>query len=67
MAKAAKFNLIFDLNVLTRTPSGKWDPTNAIALLKFSQEKNLTLDWQLGNGMVKFNVCICTCLSLFLQ
>lgn len=49
LARDAKLNLIFDLNVLTRTASGKWDPTNALKLIQFSHEHNLSLDWQLGN------------------
>ncbi|KAJ1524818.1 hypothetical protein ONE63_009688 [Megalurothrips usitatus] len=49
MAREANMNLLFDLNVLLRRPSGKWDPTNALKLIKFSQKNNLTLDWQLGN------------------
>lgn len=42
------FRLLFDFNVLLRR-GGKWDPTNAIQLLKFSRSHNLSIDWQLGN------------------
>lgn len=49
LASEAGLHLLFDLNVLKRLPSGKWDPDNASRLIRFSQVNNLTLDWQLGN------------------
>ncbi|XP_046383597.1 heparanase-like isoform X2 [Ischnura elegans] len=47
-AQAAGLDLIFDVNVLLR--NGKhWDPTNAIKLINYSRDHELSLSWQLGN------------------
>nr|XP_012153351.1 PREDICTED: heparanase-like [Megachile rotundata] len=48
---AIKSNLrmIFDLNVLIRNANGSWDNTNAKSIISFAKEKNMKLDWQLGN------------------
>lgn len=47
----AKFDLIFDLNVLKRTKDQKWNSTNAIELLKYTQGRGYTMaGWELGNG-----------------
>lgn len=47
----AKFDLIFDLNVLKRTKDQKWNSTNAIELLKYTQGRGFTMaGWELGNG-----------------
>lgn len=47
----AKLDLIFDLNVLKRTKDQKWNSTNAIELLKYTQGQGYTMaGWELGNG-----------------
>lgn len=47
----AKLDLIFDLNVLKRTKDQKWNSTNAIELLKYTQGRGYTMaGWELGNG-----------------
>lgn len=52
----AKLDLIFDLNVLKRTKDQKWNSTNAIELLKYTQGRGYTMaGWELGNG--RKNTC----------
>lgn len=47
----AKLDLTFDLNVLKRTKDQKWNSTNAIELLKYTQGQGYTMaGWELGNG-----------------
>jgi hypothetical protein len=49
--KEAKFDLIFDLNVLLRTSANQWNSTNALQLLKYTQRKGYRMaGWELGNG-----------------
>lgn len=46
--------MIFDLNALIRTADGYWNCTNAKDIIAFAKNKNMSLDWQLGNGNVYF-------------
>ncbi|XP_066250091.1 heparanase-like [Euwallacea similis] len=41
--------LIYDLNSLLRSENGTWDSENAEEMIKFSNEHNMELDWELGN------------------
>lgn len=47
--------MIFDLNVLIRNPNNSWDDTNAKSIISFAKNKNMKLDWQLGNGKILFH------------
>eukprot|EP00105_Crassostrea_gigas_P019717 XP_011438298.1 PREDICTED: heparanase [Crassostrea gigas] len=52
----AKLDLIFDLNVLKRTKDQKWNSTNAIELLKYTQKRGYTMaGWELGNEPNSFH------------
>ena len=51
----SKLRMIFDLNVLIRNPNNSWDNTNAKSIISFAKEKNMKLDWQLGNGTISFH------------
>ncbi|XP_048746309.2 heparanase-like [Ostrea edulis] len=52
----AKFDLIFDLNVLMRTEANEWNSTNAIQLLKYTQRKGYRMaGWELGNEPNSFH------------
>ncbi|KAI4463073.1 heparanase [Holotrichia oblita] len=46
------FTILFDLNVLIRKADGSWDYENAEKLIKFSNDNNMNVIWQLGNGGV---------------
>ncbi|XP_017791859.1 PREDICTED: heparanase-like [Habropoda laboriosa] len=54
-ATKAKLRMIFDINVLIRTVNGSWDDTNAKDIILFAKNKNMKLDWQLGNEPNSFN------------
>ena len=43
---------IFGLNSLLCSPYpiGVWDSTNAAELMAYSNSKNYTINWELGNG-----------------
>ncbi|KAK9721525.1 Glycosyl hydrolase family 79, N-terminal domain [Popillia japonica] len=43
------FIILFDLNVLIRKSDGSWDYENAEKLIKFSNDNNMNVIWQLGN------------------
>ena len=48
----AKFDIIFDLNVLKRTKDDKWNSTNARELMNYTQRKGYRMaGWELGNGI----------------
>jgi hypothetical protein len=51
-AQAARFELLFDLNVLLRNGT-QWDSSNARQLLDFSDRLRFNITWQLGNGTVR--------------
>lgn len=58
----AGMNLIFGLNALKRDGL-KWDPTNALELLRYTQQKGYKLAGiELGNGMYVL-VLICESIS----
>lgn len=44
--------MIFDLNVLIRNINGSWNDINAKNIISFAKNKNMKIDWQLGNGNV---------------
>ena len=48
------WDFIFGLNALLRTPypDGVWDPDNARQLISYSNSKNYTVQWELGNGVL---------------
>ncbi|XP_011863950.1 PREDICTED: heparanase-like [Vollenhovia emeryi] len=48
-SKMSNLRMIFDLNVLLRNPDGSWNDSNARKIIAFAKNKNMTLDWQLGN------------------
>ncbi|CAK9807773.1 HPSE [Anthophora quadrimaculata] len=54
-ATEAKLRMIFDINVLIRTTDGSWDNTNAKDIILFAKNKNMKLDWQLGNEPNSFH------------
>ncbi|XP_071827580.1 heparanase-like isoform X3 [Apostichopus japonicus] len=43
------FQLVFDINVLLRTPENKWDPSNLEQLLDYNSKKGHKVNFQLGN------------------
>ncbi|XP_054001541.1 heparanase-like [Hylaeus anthracinus] len=45
----SKLRMIFDLNVLIRTADNSWDDINAKDIILFAKNKQMKLDWQLGN------------------
>ena len=49
-ATESKLRMIFDLNVLIRADNGSWDDINVKNIISFAKNKNMKLDWQLGNG-----------------
>nr|XP_034193899.1 heparanase-like [Osmia lignaria]XP_034193900.1 heparanase-like [Osmia lignaria] len=51
----SKLRMIFDLNVLIRNPNNSWDSTNAKSIISFAKDKNMKLDWQLGNEPNSFH------------
>jgi len=52
--KAAGWRLLFGLNLLLRNGSD-WDSSNAEQVIKFSEHRKYSLDWQLGNEPNSFN------------
>ncbi|XP_026301238.1 heparanase isoform X2 [Apis mellifera] len=46
----SKLRMIFDLNVLIRNINGSWNDINAKNIISFAKNKNMKIDWQLGNG-----------------
>lgn len=62
-ATKSKLRMIFDLNVLIRTSNNSWDDINSRNIISFAQNKNMKLDWQLGNGKIIFQYGICLYLS----
>lgn len=56
------FTMLFDLNTLIRFDNGSWNFLNAETLIEFSDKHNLTIIWELGNGIVaeKENVFLFT-------
>lgn len=48
----SKLRMIFDLNVLIRNINGSWNDINAKNIISFAKNKNMKIDWQLGNGNV---------------
>ena len=51
LAANTGLDMIFDLNSLKRFDNGSWDPTNAEKLISFSNNFNLNINWELGNGI----------------
>nr|XP_022337561.1 heparanase-like [Crassostrea virginica] len=52
----AKFDIIFDLNVLKRTKDDKWNSTNARELMNYTQKKGYRMaGWELGNEPNSFH------------
>lgn len=49
-ATESKLRMIFDLNALIRADNGSWDDINVKNIISFAKNKNMKLDWQLGNG-----------------
>ena len=47
------WDFIFGLNAFLRTPypDGIWDSNNARLLMSYSNSKNYTVQWELGNGL----------------
>lgn len=43
------WKLVFGLNSLLRRKDGSWDPTNAIALLRYTQSQGYLVNYELGN------------------
>ncbi|XP_013383152.1 heparanase isoform X2 [Lingula anatina] len=48
-SSAVDFSLLFDFNVLLRTPNDQWDPSNAKLLLDYSSKRGYKLHFELGN------------------
>ena len=48
------WELTFGLNSLLRNPYpvGVWDPKNAEELMKYSNSRGYTINWELGNGQL---------------
>jgi len=59
LTKSTGNRLLFDLNLQLRFGQ-QWDPSNAIELLQFfsSHGYGETIDWELGNGMNNFILCL---------
>lgn len=51
----SKLRMIFDLNVLIRNINGSWNDINAKNIISFAKNKNMKIDWQLGNEPNSFN------------
>ncbi|XP_011298477.1 heparanase [Fopius arisanus] len=51
----AGLRMLFDLNVLIRTPYNQWDDSNAKKLIAFSKGREMKIDWQLGNEPNSFH------------
>ncbi|XP_017762991.1 PREDICTED: heparanase-like [Eufriesea mexicana] len=51
----SKLRMIFDLNLLFRTVNGSWNDINAKNIISFAKNKNMKLDWQLGNEPNSFH------------
>lgn len=49
-AQQTNMEPVFGLNSLNRFHNGSWDHTNAEALIKFSDDHGIRLNWELGNG-----------------
>ena len=46
------WEFVFGLNALLRFPYPTgWDANNAELLMEYSNSKNYTVQWELGNGM----------------
>ncbi|KAK1125195.1 hypothetical protein K0M31_006535 [Melipona bicolor] len=54
-ATESKLRMIFDLNVLIRADNGSWDDINVKNIISFAKNKNMKLDWQLGNEPNSFH------------
>ncbi|CAL7938471.1 unnamed protein product [Xylocopa violacea] len=54
-ATESKLRMIFDLNVLIRNVNNSWDDSNAKNIITFAKNKNMKLDWQLGNEPNSFH------------
>jgi len=52
--KAANWRLLFGLNLLLRNGTN-WDSSNAQQVIKYSEHRKYSLDWQLGNEPNSFN------------
>lgn len=50
MAQTSGFTILFDLNCLIRNADGSWNYSNAEELIKFSDDHELDVIWELGNG-----------------
>lgn len=55
LASAAGLTILFDLNVLVRLEDGSWNSSNAVELIKFSDQHGLDIIWQLGNEPNSFH------------
>lgn len=51
-ARSAELDVIFGVPALPRKGDGSWDPTNALELFKYVEEKGYEMNWELGNGMI---------------
>ncbi|KAK4886223.1 hypothetical protein RN001_002494 [Aquatica leii] len=49
LAQQSDFTILFDLNCLIRYPNGSWNFENAEDLIKFSNDHDLNVIWELGN------------------
>uniref|UniRef100_A0A914V5M5 Uncharacterized protein n=1 Tax=Plectus sambesii TaxID=2011161 RepID=A0A914V5M5_9BILA len=52
-ASSVGWRLIFDLNVLIRSPDGRYNTSNAEMLLNYASQMNYSMDFELGNGTVE--------------
>ena len=61
------WEFIFGLNSLLRSPYpvGVWDSTNAAELMAYSNSKNYTVNWELGNGETSYSSCTLQTLSSY--
>jgi len=50
-----KSRMIFDVNVLLRSPDGSWDSENAQEIVTFARRHGVKLDWQSGNEPHSFH------------
>ncbi|XP_063988743.1 heparanase-like [Diachasmimorpha longicaudata] len=53
--RKAGLRMLFDLNVLIRTPDNQWHDSNARKIITFSKGQEMEIDWQLGNEPNSFN------------
>ena len=64
-ARMVGWEFIFGLNSLLRYPDGVWDSNNAALLMSYSNSKNYNVQWELGNGIYKYELDCCVLLVTY--